>query len=103
DAVMCEDELLAPILALTRCRVPFSYFAYAAVARTDVIRREAAVKQFWKDWRLRNVQGDFVGEVGVRYVFVRNKSEGLPATIPDIFSKVFENSEFAVFKVHWHD
>jgi hypothetical protein len=96
---MCEDELLAPILALTKCRVPFGYFPYAAVARSDVISRESAVKQFWKDWQLGNVQHDFVRETGVRYVVVRKTTEGLPATIPDIFSKVFENSEFAVFKV----
>jgi len=97
---MCEDELLAPVLTFTKCRVPFGYFAYAAVARSDVTRREAAVKQFWKDWRLGNVQRDFVREAGVRYVVVRRTSEGLPATIPDIFSKVFENSQFAVFKVN---
>jgi hypothetical protein len=41
-----------------------------------------------------------VREAGVRYVVVRRTSEGLPATIPDIFSKVFENSQFAVFKVN---
>ena len=100
DVVMCEDELLAPVLALTKCRVPFGYFAYAAVARSDVTRREAAIKQFWKDWRLGTVHHDFVREVGVRYVVVRKTSESLPTTIPDIFSKVFENSEFAVFKVN---
>jgi hypothetical protein len=100
DVVLCGDELLAPVLTFTKCRVPFGYFAYAAVARSDVTRRESAVTQFWKDWRLGNVQHDFVREVGVRYVVVRKTPEGLPATIPDIFSKVFENSEFAVFKVN---
>jgi hypothetical protein len=100
DVVICEDELLAPILALTKCRVPFGYFAYAAAARSDVTRRESAVKQFWKDWRLGNVQHDFVRETEVRYVVVRKRSQDLPARIPDIFSKVFKNSEFAVFKVN---
>jgi hypothetical protein len=38
-------------------------------------------------------------EAGVRYIVVRRTSEGLPATIPVVFSNVFENSEFAVFKV----
>ena len=99
DVVLCGDELLAPVLALTNCRVPFGYFAYAAVARSDVTRRESAVKQFWKDWRLGNVQRDFVREAGIRYVVVRKTPEDLPVAIPDIFSKVFENSEFAVFKV----
>jgi hypothetical protein len=99
DVVMCEDEMLAPVLTFTNCRVPFGYFPYAAVAKTDVTHRESAVKQFWEDWRLGNVQHDFVREAGVRYIVVRKTSEGLPATIPDIFSKMFENSEFAVFKV----
>lgn len=103
DVVLCGDELLAPVLTLTKCRVPFGYFAYAAVARSDVTRRESAVKQFWKDWRLGNVQHDFVREVRVRYVVVRKTPEGLPATIPDIFSKVFENSEFAMFKIDWQN
>jgi hypothetical protein len=31
---------------------------------------------------------------------VRKRSQDLPARIPDIFLKVFKNSEFAVFKVN---
>ena len=99
DVVLSGDELLAPLLALTNCRVPFGYFAYAAVARSDYTRRESAVKQFWKDWRLGKVQQDLLREAGVRYIVVRKTSEGLPATNPVIISNVFENSEFAVFKV----
>jgi hypothetical protein len=99
DVVLCGDDLLAPVLALTNCRVPFGYSAYAAVARSDYTRRESAVKQFWKDWRLGNVQPDLLREAGVRYIVVRKTSEGLPATIPVIISNVFENSEFAVFKI----
>jgi hypothetical protein len=99
DVALSGNDLLTPILVLTNCRVPFHYFAYAAVARSDYIRRESAVKQFWKDWRLGNVQPDLLREAGVRYIVVRKTSEGLPATIPVIFSNVFENSEFAVFKV----
>ena len=99
DVVLCGDELLAPILSLTNCRVPSGLFAQAAVARSDFTHRESAVKQFWKDWRLGNVQQDLLREAGVRYIVVRKGSEGLPATIPAV-SNVFENSEFAVFKVN---
>ena len=100
DVVLCGDELLPPVLALTNCRVPVGYFGYAAVARSDYTHRESEVKQFWNDWRLGNVQHDFVREAAVRYVVVRKTSEGLPATVPGIFSNVFENSEFVVFKVN---
>jgi len=99
DVVLCGDELLAPVLALTNCRVPFGYFAYAAVARSDYAHRESAVKQFWKEWQLGKVQPDLLREAEVRYILVRKTSEGFPATVPAIISNVFENSEFAVFKV----
>jgi hypothetical protein len=99
DVVLCGDELLAPVLALTNCRVPFGYFAYAAVARSDYTHRESAVKQFWKDWRLGKVQQDLLREAKVRYIVVSKTSEGLPATIPVVLSKMLENSEFAVFKL----
>jgi len=99
DVVLCGDEMLAPILSLTNCRVPFGLFAQAAVARSDYTHRESAVKLFWKDWRLGKVQPDLLREAGVRYIVVRKRSEGLPATIPAIISNMFENSEFAVFEI----
>jgi hypothetical protein len=99
DVVLCGDDLLAPVLALTKCRVPFGYFAYAAVPRSDYTRRESAVKQFWKDWRLGQVRQELLREAGVRYIIVRKTSEDVPQMIPVFISNVFENSEFAVFKV----
>ena len=99
DVVLCRDEMLAPILSLTKCRLPFGYFALAAVGRSDYTRRESAVKRFWKDWPFGKVQPDFLREAGVRYIAIKKRSEGLPATIPSIISKVFENSEFVVFKI----
>src|SRR5204863_4856791 len=99
DVVLCGDDLLAPVLALTKCRVPFGYLSYAAVPRSDYTRRESAVKQFWQHWRLGKVQQDFLREAEIRYIVVRKTSEGLPATISVVISKVFENFEFAVFKV----
>ena len=99
DSVLCGDELLAPILSLTNCRVPSGLFAQAAVGRSDYARRESAVKQFWKDWPVGKVQPDLLRDAGVRYIVIRKSSEGLPATVPAIISNVFENSQFAVFKV----
>ena len=99
DVVLSGDDLLAPVFALTKCRVPFGYFPWAAVPRSDYTRRESAVKQFWEEWRLGKVPADLLREAGVRYIVVRKTSEGLPATNPVIITNVFENSQFAVFKV----
>lgn len=79
------------------------YFAYAAVPRTDYIRRQSAVKEFWKEWRLGKVPQDLLREMEVRYILVRKTSDGFPTTIPSIVSNVFENSEFTVFKVDWQN
>jgi len=99
DVVLCGDELLAPIISLTKCRVPSGYFAQAAVARNDYTHRESSVKVFWKDWQLGKVQPDLLREAGVRYIVIRKRSENLPGTVPAFISNVLENSEFAVFKV----
>jgi len=99
DVVLCGDEMLAPIISLTKCRVPSGYFAQAAVARNDYTHRESSVKVFWKDWQLGKVQPDLVREAGVRYIVIKKRSENLPATVPAFISNVLENSEFAVIKV----
>src|SRR5882757_211081 len=99
DVALTADNLIAPVLALTKCRVPIGYFANAAVARGDYMRRETAEKKFWAAWHQGNIQEDFLREVGVRYIVVRKSSDRLPAEIPATISNVFENSEFAVLKV----
>ena len=100
DVVLPGDDLLAPVLVFTKCRVPLGYFSYGNVALSDYSRRETAVKEFWKAWGLGEIQGQLLREAGVKYIIVSKRTEGVPATIPAGISKVFENSEFAVFKVH---
>ena len=100
DVVVTPDNLIAPVLALTKCRVPMGYFAQTAVARGDYLRRETAQKKFWAAWHQGNIQEEFLREVGVRYIVVRKSSDRLPAEIPATISNVFENSEFAVLKVN---
>jgi hypothetical protein len=99
DVALAADNLIAPVLALTQCRVPVGYFSFGLVARSEYTRRETAEKKFWSDWRLGKVQNGFLQDANVRYVVVRKQTEGIPATIPASLSNVFENSEFAVFKV----
>jgi hypothetical protein len=100
DVVLCDDMLSAPVLALTKCRVPLGYFSLGLVARSDYTKRETAEKKFWSDWRLGKVQDGLLREANVRYVVVSKQTEGVPATMPASLSKVFENSEFAIFKVN---
>jgi hypothetical protein len=100
DVVLPGDNLLAPILALTKCRVPLGYFSMFLGALRDYSQRKMDEKEFWKAWRLGNVRNKLLREAGVHYVAVRKRTEGVPAPIPAAISKVFENSEYAVFKVH---
>ena len=100
DVVLADDKLSAPTLALTKCRVPVGYFSFGLVARSDYTRRETAQKKFWSEWRLGKVQDGLLREANVRYVVVSKQTEGVPATMPAGLSKVFENSEVAIFKVN---
>jgi hypothetical protein len=99
DVVLPGDDLLGPTLALTKCRVPIGYFSNGIVALNDYSQRETAEKEFWEAWRLGKVRSELLREAGVRYVTVSKRTEGIPAAIPTVLSEVFENSEFAVFKV----
>src|SRR6266513_530290 len=99
DVVLTADNLIAPVLALTRCRVPIGYFSLGLVARSEYTRRETAEKKFWTDWRSGKIEDGLLQDANVRYVVVNKKTEGIPATIPASLSNVFENSELAVFKV----
>jgi hypothetical protein len=99
DVVLPGDNLLAPTLALTKCRVPLGYFSHSMVGRRDYSQRQTAEKEFWKAWRLGKVRGEFLREAGVRYVAVSKRTERVPAKVPSALSEVFTNSEFAVFKV----
>jgi hypothetical protein len=100
DVVLSGDKLSAPVLALTKCRVPVGYFSFGLVARSEYTRRETAEKKFWNDWRLGKVEEGLLREAKVRYVVVSKQTGGVPATMPASLSKVFENSEFAIFKVN---
>jgi len=99
DVVLPGDNLLAPILALTKCRVPLGHFSNYLVSASEYSQRETAETEFWKTWRLGTVQDGLLREAGVRYVAVSKRTEGVPAKIPSALSEVFENSEYAVFKV----
>ena len=100
DVVLAADNLIAPILGLTKCRVPIGYFSIGLVGRSDYTHRETAEKKFWNEWRLGKVEDGLLQDANVRYVVVNKQTEGIPATMPASLSKVFENSEFAVFKVN---
>jgi hypothetical protein len=99
DVVLTTDNLIAPVLAFTNCRVPVGYFSLGLVARSEYTRRETAEKKFWTDWQLGKVEDGLLQDANVRYVVINKQTEGIPATIPASLSKVFENSELAVFKV----
>ena len=99
DVTLAGDKLVAPVLALTKCRVPLSYFANAIVGRSDYLQRSAAQSEFWKVWRIGKVQDELLREAKVRYIIVTKQTDGVPPTIPRAISKVFENSQVAVFKV----
>jgi hypothetical protein len=99
DVVLASKALVAPVLALTKCRVPLGYFAVGLVARDDYRRRETAEKEFWTDWRSGKIQDGLLREANVRYVVVNKQTEAIPSTLPASFSKMFENSELAIFKI----
>ena len=75
------------------------FFFWVWLHEATTRSRETAEKKFWNDWRSGKVENGLLQDANVRYVVVSKQTEGIPATIPASLSKVFENSELAVFKV----
>ena len=96
DVVLAGRELLDPVLTLTKCRVPIAYFQSYLAPATDVRRRRAASTEFWAGWARGEVRTDLLRELAVDYVAApKTRSSGL---LPAI-ALVYENSEYAVFRV----
>jgi hypothetical protein len=100
DVVLPGRHLLAPVLAVTPCRVPIGYFANTFVAYDKYLRRSAAQDEFWKLWRQGKVGADFLRETKVDYLVI-GKNDGNPTQLPAILSRVFVNSENTIYKVDW--
>jgi hypothetical protein len=81
DVVLPGDNLLAPILALTKCRVPLGYFSEFEGALGDYSQRKMDEKEFWKAWRLGNVRNELLRKAGVRYVAVSKRTDSVPVMI----------------------
>jgi hypothetical protein len=99
DVVLADKDMLGPVLALTRSRVPVGYFSLYLVSRDEFKRRTLAERSFWAAWRSKKVRIEFLNEVHVSYIVVDKRSNSVPAPLPAAISEVFANSECAVFRV----
>ena len=100
DVVLPGRDLMGPVCALTRCRVPIGYFSTAQVSSRDFNLRKQEQSTFWEQWRAGQVQEEFLRATGVRYVAVRKDFEGVPRVLPAFLTQLFATSQFAVFKVN---
>jgi hypothetical protein len=98
DVVLPEDDLLGPVLALTKCRVPMGYFSNFLVSNAEYVEREKAQKEFWKAWGLGQVRSELLLEAKVRYIVCHKRTEDGPSILSGLL-EIFSNSEFSLFEV----
>ena len=99
DVVLADNTLLGPVLALTKCRVPVGYFSSYLVPRNNFARRSSAVAHFWESWRAGRIATELLSEARVSYIVLNRRLDGVPSMLPATLSKVYSNSEGAIFKV----
>ena len=96
--VLPEDDLLGPVLALTKCRVPMGYFSNFLVSNADHSEREKAQKDFWTAWGFGEVRSDLLREAKIRYIVCHKRIADGPSILPGLL-EIFSNSEFSLFEV----
>ncbi len=99
DVVMAPNELVFPLLAITKCHVPLATLAAYLVPHDEFQRRIIEEANFWRAWDLGKVQTDFLRAYKVKFVIVGGQAE-LPTTMAyGPLRKVFENRTAVVFMV----
>lgn len=99
DVVLPGKNLLGPVLALTKCRVPLGYFAMYLVSKNDFLERAKAEKMFWRSWKLGRIRDEILKEADVRFIILDKRSENVPSVLPSSIVEIFSNSEYALFQV----
>ena len=92
-------ELMGPVCALTRCRVPLGYFSNAQVSSHDFNMRSQQQNTFWEQWRSGIPQDGYLRATNIRYVVVDKEAEGAPKVLPPFLTQVFTTPHFTAFRV----
>ena len=98
SVVLADENLIAPVLALTKCRVPLGYFAPYLVSLSDLERREKEEKEFWNDWKRGKVRPELINDAKVDYIVVSKMNSCSSRSLSGL-SKVFSNQECEIFRV----
>jgi hypothetical protein len=99
DVVLLGRDLMGPVCALTRCRVPIGYFSTAQVSSRDFKMRSQQQSRFWEQWRSGKPGDGYLRATGVRYVVVGKEGEGIPKIVPPFLTEAFTTLHFAVLSV----
>ena len=83
DVVLPGDNLIAPVLALTKCRVPVGYFSYRFGGTKRLHAQGDCGKEVLERLAIgKSSRTAYCSDANVRYIVVNKQTEGLPATIP---------------------
>ncbi len=99
EVVLPGRELMGPVCALTRCRVPLGYFSNAQVSSHDFNMRSQQQNTFWEQWRSGIPQDGYLRATNIRYVVVDKEAEGAPKVLPPFLTQVFRTPHFTAFRV----
>jgi small basic protein len=98
EVVLSTEELVGPIVAMTKCHVPAGSYAEYMVPTKDYRHRIADFKDFWTDWRDGHTRDDILRAYGVSYFVMGRQNDLLPKVTGGLVV-TFENREWIVYRV----
>jgi hypothetical protein len=96
--VLTDDDMIAPVLALTKCRVPLGYYAPYLVSYEDLLGRQRFEQDFWRSWRAGKVATGFSDQVRISYIVADKAKDRIPTHLPPGLQEVYTDSRYAVFR-----
>jgi hypothetical protein len=83
EVVLSPEELVGPIVAMTKCHVPTGPFAEYMVPMEDYRRRAADLNSFCMAWHNGQTRDDILRTLGVNYLVVTKQKDYRPDALPN--------------------
>jgi hypothetical protein len=96
EVVLSPEELIGPIVAMTKCHVPVGQYAQYMVRTEDYLKRTVDLQTFWAAWHGGHIRDDILRTYDVKYLITKTKDSS-PAAIAGA-TMTFENPEWILYQ-----
>jgi hypothetical protein len=98
EVVLSPEEIIGPIVSITKCHVPVEENAEYQVPFARFRKRNADIVAFWRAWHQGLANAEILRNYGVNYLVIKKGRDSLSNVIPEL-TVIFENTEWLIYRI----